>query len=744
MPETMAQWQELLNLDQLNRAVQHRVGGLYQDRFSLQIRRCLSCCIESQDWDVAAADENRARTCFQALLLDLEKLRNESFHNNNILTGPDYSLMKDYLLNHFESQPQTMAAILSECLKQEKTILNSRPEDQHCSSTTTEEEHKELDSKLADLKKQTEMTEHKIKSLEVHNEKLNLLQKTRENQALKKMNGVSSSHEAVKLECLNQANFIKLTEQGVIDEIGKSVNLAEHIVVDALIAVELPKWKLRQQMACIGSPVSTCLEHLQMWFTDVAESLLKILQQLKKLKKLSSKHNIAVVSSLSEKSSELLKMLLKHALVVEKQPVMSSQTHRPLVLKTVVKFTVAVRFLVKVPVLQWERSVKAEFDKDVQEVQTIKGFRRFEFTTNNCKVLDMYTSEGDLVAEFGDMKIKENKTENQRPNENPIRITEELHVIKFSTELRLADVKCQVETSSLPLVVVSSSSQIPSAWASVMWRNMLCSGEPWNLSLFVEPPPLPWEQLSQALSWQFLSAGGRELDEDQLSELKDKFVDDPDELVSWSKFSKKEGPWLWVDGILDLIEKHLKGLWEDGSITGFVSKEKTRLLLQNKQSGNFLLRFSESNREGAITFSWVEHCQGKATVHAIDPFTKTELSNKSLADHINQYRLKKKSTNPLVYLYPDIPKDCAFGRYYTPCEGNTKPKAPYVRRRYVCEGDCPSPPPSPPSPPKDFQDIQMDIDTDFPLDPLTHEELQQIPNVNINNVDFTTDFSHLF
>lgn len=53
--------------------------------------------------------------------------------------------------------------------------------------------------------------------------------------------------------------------QGVIDEIGKSVNLAEHIVVDALIAVELPKWKLRQQMACIGSPVSTCLERLQMW-----------------------------------------------------------------------------------------------------------------------------------------------------------------------------------------------------------------------------------------------------------------------------------------------------------------------------------------------------------------------------------------------------------------------------------------------------------------------------------------------
>lgn len=332
-------------------------------------------------------------------------------------------------------------------------------------------------------------------------------------------------------------------------------------------------------------------------------------------------------------------------------------------------------------------------------------------------------------------KIKENKTENQRPNENPIRITEELHVIKFSTELRLADVKCQVETSSLPLVVVSSSSQIPSAWASVMWRNMLCSGEPWNLSLFVEPPPLPWEQLSQALSWQFLSAGGRELDEDQLSELKDKFVDDPDELVSWSKFSKKEGPWLWVDGILDLIEKHLKGLWEDGSITGFVSKEKTRLLLQNKQSGNFLLRFSESNREGAITFSWVEHSNGEVNVQAVQPYTKKELSVMSLPDIIYHYSLRAeqmKMTNPLVYLYPDIPKDIAFGRYYKEGISTPKHKDGYVERTIISFTDCPTPPPSPP------REALMEVEADLPQvqQPILSEELLQelFPGVlNVNS-----------
>lgn len=42
-------------------------------------------------------------------------------------------------------------------------------------------------------------------------------------------------------------------------------------------------------------------------------------------------------------------------------------------------------------------------------------------------------------------------------------------------------------------------------------------------------------------------------------------------------------------------------------IMGFVSKERTRSLLKGKQAGNFLLRFSESTKEGAITFSWVDY-----------------------------------------------------------------------------------------------------------------------------------------
>ncbi len=53
-------------------------------------------------------------------------------------------------------------------------------------------------------------------------------------------------------------------------------------------------------------------------------------------------------------------------------------------------------------------------------------------------------------------------------------------------------------------------------------------------------------------------------------------------------------------------------------------------------------------------------------VHAVEPYTKQELSNMGLADIIYHYSLKaqRNMRSPLVYLYPDIPKDVAFGPYY--------------------------------------------------------------------------------
>jgi len=44
---------------------------------------------------------------------------------------------------------------------------------------------------------------------------------------------------------------------------------------------------------------------------------------------------------------------------------------------------------------------------------------------------------------------------------------------------------------------------------------------------------------------------------------------------------------------------------------GFVSRESASTLLDDKPSGTFLLRFSESIKEGAITISWVDQSKPK-------------------------------------------------------------------------------------------------------------------------------------
>lgn len=57
----------------------------------------------------------------------------------------------------------------------------------------------------------------------------------------------------------------------------------------------------------------------------------------------------------------------------------------------------------------------------------------------------------------------------------------------------------------------------------------------------------------------------------------------------------------------------------------------------------------------------------KPVFHSVEPYTKKELSAVSLPDIIRTYKVMAAENipdNPLRFLYPDIPKDKAFGKYY--------------------------------------------------------------------------------
>ncbi|XP_068186326.1 signal transducer and activator of transcription 4 [Antennarius striatus] len=703
----MTRWQELLRLDS---ASQDRVRLLYEDRFLREIRQSLCETIESQDWDSAAVYEDKANDCFYTLTACLEEEWRRSLQENTVLQGPDFTGMRDYLLKNFRDQPKNFAAILSECLKKEEEILASASGPQGCILPTP------MDNKVNELKERFLEVKKLFKLLEGRNEKLVYIQETLQSQVKQHVELVQT-RAVVDEKCVNQENSIMVTKQNILQQIWEILKLAEDIMA-TLINEALPDWKRRQQLACIGSPVTTCLVLLQKWFTAVAEVLLGVHEQMQKLQD-QNKNSSSNASNLSGPMAEiekfnrtLLTKLLTNALVIEKQPTMSNQPQRPLILKTGAPFDVTVRFLANLPNFRCLLSVKPVFDKDVEEAKTIKGFRCFVFTTDVSKVLDEDTQNGGLVAEFGHMSLKDAKIKLKRTAENRLTVTEELHVISFLTDFQYAGLRCSIEVSSLPLVVITAGTQLDSAWASILWCSMLSTGELRNLSLFLDPPPLTWQQLSQVLSWQFLTVGQRELDTNQLSMLRPKFVEDCGDVVLWSKFSKKESSWFWLCGTLDMIRHHLVDLWRDGLIMGFVSRETVKVLLQEKKTGTFLLRFSESTKDGAISISWVDQSNGDPRVHSVEPYTKQELAIMCLANIIFMYSLegqRSEDRNPLLYLYPDTPKDPIFRRYCKSPEKSTFVNG-YLARKQMLVSVHPSPPPSPPSE-NTSMDMEVDVDT---------------------------------
>ncbi|XP_076841298.1 signal transducer and activator of transcription 1a isoform X1 [Brachyhypopomus gauderio] len=685
----MAQWYELQQLDS---KYLEQVDQLYDDTFPMAIRQYLSNWIESHDWDHVANVENEslATVRFHDLLTQLDHQHSRFAMEKDFLNQHNIRKIKRNLQNLFQDNPVSMAMIISKNLNEERKILAaaliSENTSQNAQSDMMIEKQRELDSKVKDIKSKVQEAEQNIKNLEDLQDDHDFKSKTL--QSREELNGTISREELNREKLGLKAMFMKLNGMrgGVVGQMSDVLNLVEQLEYD-LITVELCDWKRRQQMACIGGLTNMCLDQLQNWFTTVGECLLQVRQQLKKLLELQQKFTypqdpIAQSrASMEERALTLLKTLITNSMVVERQPCMPTQLQRPLVLKTGVLFTLKVRLLVKLQEFNHMVRVKVHFDKDVTEKR--KGFRKFNILGTNMKVMNMEESIG-MAAEFRHLQLKEQKVAGNRTSEGPLIVTEELHSFTFDAELCWSGLVINFDTTSLPIVVISNVCQLPCGWASIMWYNMLTS-DPKNLSFFVNPPSVSWGQLSEVLSWQFSSITKRGLNAEQLSMLGHKLLgpkvaNDPEAQIHWNKFCKGTSErnftfWLWIEGVLDLIKRHLQSLWDDGCIMGFVTKDRTKVLLNDKSPGTFLLRFSESNRDGAITFSWVEHTSNdEPQIRSVEPYTKKELSAVSLPDIIRNYKVMAAGNvpeNPLRFLYPNTPKDEAFHKYYSkPAEKN--------------------------------------------------------------------------
>ncbi|XP_072231892.1 signal transducer and activator of transcription 1a isoform X3 [Leuresthes tenuis] len=744
----MAQWCQLQMLDC---KYLEQVDQLYDDSFPMDIRQYLSKWIESIDWDTVALQDSLATVRFHDLLAQLDDQHSRFALENNFLLQHNIRKIKRNLQDRFQEDPVHMAMIISRNLKEEQKILASARSVEEGEGTVSAMvvEKQKLDIKVKEMKDRVQVVDQNIKNVEdlqdEYDFRVNSL-KSRENE----MNGMTAKELEKEKMMIGRMGFeLKAKRQDVVIQLSELLNVTQSLLSD-LISEELPEWKQRQQTACIGGPPNACVDQLQNWFTAVAESLQQVRQHLKKLQELEQKFTYdsdpitQKKAFLENRALELLKNLLSHSLVVERQPCMPTHPQRPLVLKTGVQFTVKLRFLVKLQEFNYQLKVKAVFDKDVTEK---KGFRKFNILGTNSKVMNMEESNGSLAAEFRHLQLKEQKVAGNRTNEGPLIVTEELHSLSFESELQLnqSGLDIKLEAMSLPVVVISNVCQLPSGWASILWYNMLTT-EPKNLKFFLSPPAAKWSQLSDVLSWQFSSVTKRGLNQEQLNMLADKLLGakaqrNPEGMIPWTKFCKQQSTnekafpfWLWIEGILDLIKRHLLSLWNDGSIMGFISKEREKALLSDKCPGTFLLRFSESSREGAITFTWIEHdVHDKPVFHSVEPYTKKELTAVSLPDIIRTYKVMAAENipeNPLRFLYPNIPKDKAFGKYYPkPSEAqepmdveNAKDDRGYMKTELISVSEVP---------PSRLQDNMM------PMSPDDYKALEQY--VSPRDIDAVTN-----
>uniref|UniRef100_A0A8C1RP53 Signal transducer and activator of transcription n=1 Tax=Cyprinus carpio TaxID=7962 RepID=A0A8C1RP53_CYPCA len=631
----MAQWNQL---QQLETRYLEQLYHLYSDSFPMELRQFLAPWIESQDWAYAANKESHATLVFHNLLGEIDQQYSRFLQENNVLYQHNLRRIKQHLQSKYLEKPMEIARIVARCLWEEQRLLQT--------ATTAQQVNTHTHTHTYDM-------EQKMKMLENLQDDFDFNYKTLKSAGGSKVQRFSVLQQIVT-EMAGLLSAMDFVQKNLTDE-------------------ELADWKRRQQIACIGGPPNICLDRLETWITSLAESQLQIRQQIKKLEELQQKVSykgdpiIQHRPALEEKIVDLFRNLMKSAFVVERQPCMPMHPDRPLVIKTGVQFTTKVRLLVKFPELNYQLKIKLLHYE-------VLGFffsssRKFNILGTNTKVMNMEESNnGSLSAEFKHLVSSAS-----------LIVTEELHLITFETEVYHQGLKIDLETHSLPVVVISNICQMPNAWASILWYNML-TNHPKNVNFFTKPPVGTWDQVAEVLSWQFSSTTKRGLTIEQLTTLAEKLlgpcVNYSGCQITWAKFCKENMAgkgfsfWVWLDNIIDLVKKYILALWNEGYIMGFISKERERAILSPKPPGTFLLRFSESSKEGGITFTWVEKdINGKTQIQSVEPYTKQQLNSMSFAEIIMGYKIMDATNilvSPLVYLYPEIPKEEAFGKYCRP------------------------------------------------------------------------------
>ncbi|WAR04283.1 STA5B-like protein [Mya arenaria] len=350
---------------------------------------------------------------------------------------------------------------------------------------------------------------------------------------------------------------------------------------------ELITWKRRQQLALNGAPFdSSMIDIIQGWCESLADLIWRNRVQILRVDSLRTQLPIDVPDGYTDIQPELNQLVtgLLSSLVT------SEQQARGL--------------------LQSDESRRQQKCGDI---------------LNNEGQMDFHNATGQLSIVFRNMSLKNIKRADRRGAET---VAEEKFCLHFTSEFNVGgnELKFQVWTLSLPVIVTVHGNQECQATATYLWDNQF--SEPGRIP-FQVPDQVPWPEVASMLSTKFAHMTGRGLTEQNLRYLANKLFavtgqqDFSQHKVAWAQFNKENlaarnftfWEWFWsvgkkVKGFVDKFECQKKlhtyphGTFMLRLIIGFMDKTESNDLLLSKPNGRFLLRFSDGT-VGGITIAWV-------------------------------------------------------------------------------------------------------------------------------------------
>ncbi|CAO1360217.1 unnamed protein product [Diamesa tonsa] len=370
--------------------------------------------------------------------------------------------------------------------------------------------------------------------------------------------------------------------------------------------------------------------------------------------------------TLHENAKNLLTNLITSSFIIEKHP--------PQVLKLKTKFQSSVRLLFG-NVLPFKPEKKENVvtvlfvnELQAQEIQRTRIVCSRRILTNDLKLMEYNSDNKTMNAAFKKMILK------RRPaNEGPAHdsVMDRKYALCFKLKISLGEGEGEfvisLWTISIPVVVVSHGNQKLQAWATIFWDSSISR---YNNGL-LDQVNVPWDNLSRVLSIKFSSSMGFDghfLTEDNIAFLKFKLFGghflNNDLSITWNEFrngSMISNPelsfWNWFYMAMKLTQDHLRALWGDRRIIGFIDKTTAENYLLNQacDQGTFIIRFPDS-KAGAISIAWKS---SSTTVTHVFPLVSKDLEVRSLADCIMDCQ-------ELTKFYPNIGKLEALRNYISP------------------------------------------------------------------------------